>query len=168
MQVLQAGNRKLLLLELETQIVEGIVRQLGYDIRNLEETPRVVTFEASVPGRQEPLLLFDATDPGNLGWFSRCQFYIDARTGGILQTPLRVANVRDRAGRLSTQTIRMQLDKELPAQFRMPGKQPLNEQAIYAILYNLMNAMLETGVAVCGSGVVRALAGRSQGPRART
>lgn len=168
MQVLQAGDRKLLLLELETQIVEGIVRQLGYEIRNLEETPRVLTFEASTPARQEPLLLFDATDPGNLGWFSRCQFYVDGTTGAILQTPIRVANVRDRAGRLTTNTIRIQLDKELPARFRMPGKQPLNEQAIYAILYNLMNAMLEIGVAVCGAGIVRPLAGRSQGTRAKT
>lgn len=167
MQVLQAGDRKFLLLELETQIIEGLVTQLGFEIRNIDETPRVLTFEVNMASRQEPLLLFDATDPGNLGWFSRCQFYVDAKTGTILQTPMRLANVQDRSKRLKPGSLRIQLEKELPAQFRMPGKQPLNEQAIYAILYNLLNALLEVGVAVCGKGIVTPLAGRSQGPRAR-
>ncbi len=168
MQVLQAGDQKFLLLELEISIIEGLVTQLGFEIRNIEETPRVLTFDISMTERQEPFLLFDATDPGNLGWFSRCQFYVDALTGAILQTPIRIANVPGTGKRASQTSLRIQLEKELPTQFRMPGKQPLNEQAIYAILYNLLNALLEVGVAVCGKGIIRPLAGRSQGPRSRT
>jgi hypothetical protein len=64
--------------------------------------------------------------------------------------------------------IRLQIAKELPAKFRMPGKQPLNEHAIYAIVYNLLGALLEAGVAVCGAGVVKPLSGRSQTVRSRT
>jgi len=168
MQVLQAGNRKFLLLEPEIAIIEGLVSQLGFEIRNIEETSRVLTFHISMANRPDPLLLFDATDPGNLGWFSRCQFYVDPRSGAVLQTPIRLANVFEANKRPHPGSLRIQLTKELPAQFKMPGKQAPSEQAIYAILYNLLTALLEVGVAVCGSGVIRPLAGRSQGPRART
>jgi hypothetical protein len=167
MQVLQAGDRKLLLLEPEVAIVEGIAQQLGFEVRQLDESPRVVTMELHATDRQSNLLLFDASDPGNLGWFSRCQFYVDGRSGAVMQTPIRVANVRDRSNHLQGRAIRLQLEKELPTRFRVPGRQPVSEQAIYAIIYNLLSALLEVGVAVCGSGVVKPLAGRGEGPRGR-
>lgn len=160
MQILQAGDRKLLLLELESPVVEGIGRQLGFDPKPIEDSPRSVTIEFTSL-RQTPLVLFDATDPGNLGWFSRCQFYVDGRSGNVLQTPIRLANVRGRGSQPSTTAIRVQIGKELPAEFRIPGRQPLTEQAIYAIVYNLLNALLEVGVAVCGEGAVRPLTGRA-------
>jgi len=165
MQVLQAGDRKLLLLELDAPIIEGIARQLGYEPKPVEDTSRTLTVEIAAANRQVLLLLFDATDPGNLGWFSRCQFYVEGRSGTVLQTPIRIANVYSRSKHLSTTTVRIQIEKELPARFRMPGRQPLTEQAIYAIVYNLLNALLDVGVAICGPGVVRPLAGRSQRPR---
>jgi hypothetical protein len=34
---------------------------------------------------------------------------------------------------------------------------------VYAVLYNLLNALLNSGVGVCGGGVVKPLAGRSEG-----
>ena len=52
--------------------------------------------------------------------------------------------------------------KELPASFRMPGKQPVTEQMVYAVLYNLLNALLNTGVGVCGGTIVKPLAGRTE------
>ena len=167
MQVLQAGEHKLLLLELDAQAIDSLARQVGFDVK-IEETARIVTLDLTAMGRTAPLLLFDATDPGNLGWFSRCQFYVDGRMGAVLQTPMRIANVRDRTGRMQPNAVRLQIDKELPARFKMPGRQPVSEQTIYAVLYNLLNALLEVGVAVCGVGVVKPLAGRGQGPRART
>jgi hypothetical protein len=112
--------------------------------------------------RQAPLLLFDAADPGNLGWFSRCQFYVDGTTGAVLQTPIHLSNVRDRQGRALPHSIRLQIAKELPVSFRMPGKQPVSEQMVYAVLYNFLNALLNTGVGVCGSRVVKPLAGRTE------
>jgi len=107
--------------------------------------------------------LFDAADPANLGWFSRCQFYIDGRSGGVMQTPISLANKRDRGGKAQPYSVRVNIAKELPASFRLPGKQPLTEQVLYALLFNFLSALMKTGVAVCGGTAVQALAGRTEG-----
>jgi hypothetical protein len=69
----------------------------------------------------------------------------------------------DRAGKPYAYSIRLTITKELPASYRLPGKQPLTEQVIYALLYNFLSALTKTGVAVCGATVVRPLAGRTEG-----
>ena len=161
MQVLNAGEHKLLLLELDTEFISNIAKQAGFEFK-LEEGPRSVLLELSVPDRQVPLLLFDAADPGNLGWFSRCQFYVDGQTGAVLQTPISMANQKDRAGRALPTGIKLRIAKEIPANFRLPGKQPVNEQMLYAVLYNLLNALINVGVGVCGGTVVKPLAGRTE------
>src|ERR1700747_2505973 len=119
MQVLQAGPHKLLLLELDREFIENIARQAGFEFRFEEESRRVL-LDLNAESRQAPLLLFDAADPANLGWFSRCQFYVDGRTGGVMQTPMSVANKRDRAGRNVGNCLRLRIAKELPASFRLP------------------------------------------------
>ena len=160
MQVLQAGNHKLIRLELDPEFVSNIVKQAGFEFK-IEESVRAMSLDLMATERQAPLLLFDAADPGNLGWFSRCQFYVDGTSGFVLQTPIQLGNVRDRSGRALPHSIRLQIAKELPASFRMPGKQPVSEQVVYAVLYNFLNALLNTGVGVCGNRVVKALAGRT-------
>ncbi|MGH8336517.1 MAG: hypothetical protein ACRETL_06820, partial [Gammaproteobacteria bacterium] len=102
-----------------------------------------------------------------LGWFSRCQFYVDGGSGAVLQTPISVANQRDRGGHLLPHSVRLQISKELPASFRLPGKQAVTEQVVYNVLYNLLNALLNTGVGVCGGSVVKPLAGRTETHGAR-
>src|SRR5947209_4564587 len=166
MQVMQAGAHKLLLLELDPEFVTNIAKQAGFEFR-LSESPRQLTLELTAGDRQPPLLLFDAADPGNLGWFSRCQFYVDGRTGAVMQTPITVANQRDRSGHVLPNSLRVQIAKEIPAEFRMPGKQPVTEQVVYAVLYNFLNALLTVGVGVCGNGIVRPLAGRTESFGAR-
>jgi len=161
MQVLQAGHHKFILLELDTDFVSNLVKQTGFEFR-LEDKHRSLTLELMASDRQSPLLLFDAADPGNLGWFSRCQFYVDGATGAVLQTPISIANQRDRSGRTLPNSLRIQIAKELPVTFRLPGKQPVTEQMVYMVLYNLLNALLNTGVGVCGGGVVKPLAGRTE------
>ena len=161
MQVLQAGSHKLLYLELDPEFITNIAKQAGFEPR-IYESKRIVTVDLLATDRQAPLLLFDAADPGNLGWFSRCQFYVDGRTGAILQTPIALANQRDRSGRALPHAVKLQVTKELPASFRMPGKQPVTEQIVYAVLFNLMNALMNVGVGVCGLGVVKPLAGRTE------
>jgi hypothetical protein len=161
MQVLQAGQHKLILLELDADFVANLVKQAGFEYR-LENRDRSLNLDLVANERQAPLLLFDAADPGNLGWFSRCQFYVDGSTGAVLQTPIQIANQRDRSGRTLPHSVRLQITKELPATFRLPGKQPVTEQMVYAVLYNLLNALLNTGVGVCGGNVVRPLAGRTE------
>ncbi len=161
MQVLQAGHHKFILLELDTDFVSNLVKQSGFEFR-MEDKNRSLTLELMASERQSPLLLFDAADPGNLGWFSRCQFYVDGATGAVLQTPISIANQRDRSGRTLPHSLRIQIAKELPANFRLPGKQPVTEQMVYMVLYNLLNALLNTGVGVCGGGVVKPLAGRTE------
>jgi hypothetical protein len=47
--------------------------------------------------------------------------------------------------------------------FRLPGKQPITEQVFYALFQNFLNALMKTGVAVCGGSVVQPLAGRTEG-----
>jgi hypothetical protein len=159
MQVLQAGSHKLLLLELDEEVVREITAQLGFECRVANDA-RTLTLDLDAPARQSPLLLFDAADPGNLGWFSRCQFYIDGKTAAVLQTPFTVANVRDGRGQPLPQALRVRIAKELPANFRLPGKNAVSEQTLYAVLFNFLNALLNGGVAVCGGGVVKPLAGR--------
>ncbi|HEX4168773.1 MAG TPA: hypothetical protein VHZ55_25195 [Bryobacteraceae bacterium] len=161
MQVLEAGSNKYLLLELDPEFIGNIAKQAGF-VFKIDDQARVMSLDLSVTDRQAPLLLFDAADPGNLGWFSRCQFYVDGSSGSVLQTPLSLANHRDRAGRTSPHAVRVQIAKELPGTFRMPGRQLVTEQVIYAVLFNLLSALMNTGVGVCGGPIVRPLAGRSE------
>jgi len=166
MQVLQAGRHKLLLLELDAEFIESIARQAGFEFK-LDDQERRVVIDLSAEGRQSPLLLFDAADPANLGWFSRCQFYVDGVSGTVLQTPIQIANQHDRGGRALPNAIRLQINKELPVSFRMPNKAAVTEQTIYAVLYNILQALLNTGVGVCGGSVVKPLAGRTEPPAVR-
>src|SRR5947199_8045443 len=132
MQVLKAGADKLLLLELDTEFIENIARQAGFEFR-LEDQSRRMVLDLNAQGRQAPLLLFDAADPANLGWFSRCQFYVDGTSGAVLQTPIQLANQHDRGGRALPNAIRLQINKELPVTFRLPNKAAVTEQTIYAV-----------------------------------
>ncbi len=162
MQVLQAGQHKLILLELDLDLVNSVVKQAGFDGK-LEDSARCLQVDLTALDRQAPLLLFDAADPANLGWFSRCQFYVDGRSGNVMQTPLAVANAKDRGGKTAPNSVRVRIAKELPAGFRMPGRQPITEQVVYALFFNFLNALTKTGVAVCGGAVVQPLAGRTEG-----
>jgi hypothetical protein len=58
--------------------------------------------------------------------------------------------------------VRIAISKELPATFRLPGNQALTEQVFYHLLFNFLNALTKTGVAVCGGGSVHPLAGRTE------
>src|ERR671927_1916826 len=112
MQVLDAGSHKYLLLELDPEFIGNIARQAGFQFK-IDDQRRVLSLDLAATDRQAPLLLFDAADPGNLGWFSRCQFYVDGRTGGVLQTPITVANQRDRSGHVLPNALRVQVAKEI-------------------------------------------------------
>jgi len=161
MQVLQAGQHKFILLELDPEIVTSVAKQTGFESRLLDGS-RHLSLDLAASSRQSPLLLFDAADPANAGWFSRCQFYVDGRTGAVMQTPLSIANKQDRAGKAEGQSLHMTISKELPVSFRMPGKQPITEQVVYALLYNFLSALTKTGVAVCGGPGIRPLVGRTE------
>ncbi len=158
MQTLQAGAQKLLLLELDRDLIENLARQAGFEMRFEEESRRVL-LDLIAEGRQAPLLLFDAADPANLGWFSRCQFYIDGASGNVLQTPIQVANQRDRGGKAMPFAIRLQINKELPATFRLPNRAPISERSVYEVLNDFLAALLKHGVAVCGGPIVEPLTG---------
>ncbi len=84
-----------------------------------------------------------------------------------MQTPMTVANKRDRAGRTVPNGLHLRIAKELPSTFRLPGKQPMTEQSFYAMLNSFLNALVRTGVAICGSSAVQPLAGRSEVPGSR-
>jgi hypothetical protein len=131
----------------------------------VSENARAVTAELTAESREGPLLLFDAADSANLGWFSRCQFYVDGITGAVLQTPMYLGNLRDPRGRPMAQSIRLQISKEIPMGARIAGRSQVNEQVVYGVLASFLTALQQTGVAVCGGGVVKPLAGRvDEGP----
>lgn len=161
MQVLQAGPHKLIYLELQPEMVTNISRQAGFETK-AKDGERYIQLDLATPEREGPLLLFDAAEPSNLGWFSRCEFYVDGRTGSVMQTPITLANKFDRAGKPQRNAVRLSISKELPVGYRLPGKQQLNEQVLYALLFKFLQALTKTGVAVCGSGVVKPLAGRTE------
>ena len=73
-----------------------------------------------------------------------------------------LANKRDRGGKAQRNSVQIGISKELPASFRLPGNQPLTEQAFYALLFTFLTALIKTGVAVCGNGAVQPLAGRTE------
>jgi hypothetical protein len=161
MQVLQAGRHKLIYLELQAEMVTSIARQAGFDTRT-KEGLRSIQLDLSATDKESRLLLFDAADPANLGWFSRCQFYVDGRSGAVMQTPMTLANKRDRSGRPHLSSVRLTISKELPATFRLPGNQPLTETVFYHLFFNFLTALTRTGVAVCGAGAIQPLAGRTE------
>jgi hypothetical protein len=84
-----------------------------------------------------------------------------------MQTPITVGNKRDRGGKAQHNSVRLTIAKELPASFRLPGKQPINEQVFYHLLTSFLQALTKNGVAVCGGPGVQPLAGRTEhvGPR---
>jgi hypothetical protein len=164
MQLVYAGSTRLILLELEADLLRQGATELGFECE-VSDLSRMATLDLEVAEGETPLLLFDAADPANGGWFSRCQFYVDGRTGAVLQTPFLIANRWDERGRLMTRALRLQIRKELPHAFRLPGQQPVNEKMLYAVLFNFLQALRHVGVALCGPGVVRPLAGRTEGSR---
>ncbi len=161
MQVLQAGSHRLIFLELDPKLVESVARQAGYECRVEDHNRHMVVELELPPDAERPLLLFDASDPTNGGWFARCQFYVDGRSGSVLQTPFAVANRYDAQGQLQRRALRLQIFKELPISFRFPGRPTVSEQAVYAVLYQFLRALRESGVAVCGHGIIKPLTGRS-------
>ena len=163
MQVLQAGDNQVVLLELDCDLLRQGAEEAGYECAVVDDT-RVTTLQLSAPEREAPLLIFDAADPGNANWFSRCQFYIDGRSGGVMQTPFAVANLRDAAGRLHSKALKLQIQKELPLHFRLPGRQAVNEKLLYGVLFSFLSALLKVGVGLCGPGLVQPLAARTDAP----
>src|SRR5205085_5631144 len=135
-----AGAHKLIYLELQPEMVANIARQAGFETK-AKDGRRMIHLDLTAPGRQGPLLLFDAADPANLGWFSRCQFYVDGRNGAVMQTPITLGNQVDRSGKPLSQSLRLTISKELPATYRLPGKQPLTEQVLYALIYSALTAL---------------------------
>ena len=118
MQLLQAGNHQLVLMEYDLDAVTTLANQAEFQVE-IQDTPRALIFDLWAQHRESPLLLFDAAEPANLGWFSRCQFYVDGATGNVLQTPISLANKRDRSGNLQPDGLRLRLAKEVPTNFRL-------------------------------------------------
>ncbi len=61
--------------------------------------------------------------------------------------------------------LRISMATEVPAGFRLAGKKSLSEQVVYALLFNLLTALRDTGVALCGSAGLQPLAGAARRAR---
>jgi hypothetical protein len=159
MQVLEAGGRQMIFLELDPELIRQGAKETGFECRAVDRG-RSMALELSAPDREGPLLLFDAASPANSSWFLRCQFYVDGRTGMVLQTPFSVSNQTDSSGRVRSRALRLLIQKELPAHFKLPGRQAVSERVLYSVLFNLLNAFQNVGVGVCGEGSVKPLTGK--------
>jgi hypothetical protein len=164
MQVLQAGGRHLVRLELDPDVLCQAAEEAGFTA-SAEVRERSIVLDLAAPDRPGPLLLFDGADPSNTGWFARCQFYVDARSGAVMQTPFFLANQRDASGKLNPRGVRLQILTELPLHARLPGRQPVTEKALLAVYVALLRGLAENGIALCGSGSVQPLAGRLETAR---
>lgn len=149
----------MLRLELDVDLLRQGAEEAGFTCKAAARQ-RSVILDLVAQDREGPLLLFDAADSANTGWFARCQFYVDGSSGAVLQAPFYVSNLKESGGRVNPRGVRLQVVTELPASARLPGRQAVSEQALYGVFFALLRALLETGVAVCGQGVVRPLAGR--------
>lgn len=161
MQVLQAGGRHLVRLELDADLLRQAAEEAGF-VCQAETRERSLVLDLVAEDREGPLLLFDGADPGNTGWFARCQFYVDARSGTVMQTPMVLANLRDATGRPNPRAVRIQILTELPLHARLPGRQPVTEKALLAVFVALLRGLVQNGVAVCGRGSLQPLAGRTE------
>ena len=159
MQLVYAGPRPLIQLELESALIRHGAAECGFTC-GIDDRERQTFLDLEAEESEGPLLLFDAADPANAGLFARCQFYVDARTGAVLQTPFLVANRLDGRKRVATRALRLQINKELPSTFRLPGRQPVSEKILYSVLFNFLTALRQTGVGLCGTGIVKPLTGR--------
>lgn len=157
MHYLEARGQRLVALEPDEATLRSLAEQAGYSCE-VQAYDRQVVLRLSPSNPQESFVLFDAADPANLGWFSRCQFYADGLSGKVLQTPFTLANSRV-GGRVQSNSLQVALLTELPASFTLPGHQNVSEQVIYSLLFNLLTALRENGVAVCGRGSVEPLTG---------
>ena len=157
MRYLQAGDQQLVALDPDDNTLRALVQQAGY-VCEIVKDRRRVSLEVHAVESSGPLLLFDASDPANLGWFSRCQFYVDSLSGVVLQTPLFVSNCFD-GKELARDRLLVSVATELPAGFRLPGRRSLTEQVVYALIYNLLTALHESGVALCGKSGILPLTG---------
>lgn len=164
MQVLQAGGRQLLQLELDSGLLQQAAEEAGFTCR-AETRDRSIVLDLAAQDREGPLLLFDGADPANTGWFARCQFYADARSGAVMQTPFFLANLRDAHGRLNPRGIRLQILTELPLHARLPGRQPVTEKALFSVYLALLRALLQNGIALCGRGAIQPLVGKAESGR---
>lgn len=167
MQVLQAGPYKFIFLELDPTTALNVAAKAGFE-GQVEDFKRNIVLHLRLKDRQSRLLLFDAADQANSGWFLRCQFYVDGRTGQVLQTPLRISNRYNEKGEVDPYGIDVQIAKELPASFRFPGQQPVTEQMVYAVLFNFLTALQTTGVGICGVQIVQPVVGRINNGTAAT
>ncbi|GIU74841.1 MAG: hypothetical protein KatS3mg004_1928 [Bryobacteraceae bacterium] len=161
MQVLQAGGRHLVRLELDADLLRQAAEEAGF-VCQAHTRERSIVLDLVAEDREGPLLLFDGADPGNTGWFARCQFYVDARSGTVMQTPMVLANLRDATGRPNPRAVRIQILTELPLHARLPGRQPVTEKALLAVFVALLRGLVQNGVAVCGRGSLQPLAGRTE------
>ena len=83
MRYLEAGGQRFVALEPDHEAIRSAAEQAGFNCK-INEQPRQLLLEVSPSEVDEQLLLFDASEPSNLGWFSRCQFYVDGLTGAVL------------------------------------------------------------------------------------
>ena len=68
MQLIQAGKHQLVSLEFDPETLRQSAQETGFEI-GIDDQSRVTNVTLRARERDTPLLLFDASDPANTGWF---------------------------------------------------------------------------------------------------
>ncbi len=102
MQVLQAGRHKLLLLELDTEFVENIARQAGFEFR-LADQERCMVLDLNAEGRQAPLLLLRRRGSCKPRAGSRAASSTSTASPARCCKPRSRSQIKDRNGRAAPQ-----------------------------------------------------------------
>ena len=134
MQVFNAGQHKLLLLELDTEFISNIAKQAGFEFK-LEEGAAKLDARTHRP-RQAGSAAAVRCGRSRQPWLVLAMPILRRRKHRRRPPDAHLASPTKRigAGGRCPTVIRLQIAKEIPANFRLPGKQPVNEQMLYAVL----------------------------------
>ena len=100
------GQHKFIYLELQPEMVASIARQAGFETK-AKDSPRTIHLDLSAPARQGPLLLFDAADPAIWAGSRAASFMWTGARAAVMQTPMTLANKRDRGGKAQFHAVRL-------------------------------------------------------------
>jgi hypothetical protein len=144
---------------LERDLIVQVAEQAGFTCK-ITESPRALVAELAAD-LAKALYCFRCRRSGE-SRLVLAMSVLRRRRAAPSATPFVLANVTDRSGRVSGTAVRLQVIKELPAGFRLPGRQQVSEQLVYSVLASFLAALMQTGVAICGGTVVKPLAGRTE------
>ena len=155
MQVLQAGPHKLLLLETDREFMsEKVARQAGFEFRYEEESRRVLLdLNAETPPKPPCCCSTPPIPPTSAGFRAASSMWMALAARCCETHPSSSPTSATAAAVRCPTTIRLQIQQGAAGESfrRSPTRRPSPSETVYSVLFNFLNALLNTGVGVCGA-----------------